>query len=73
MAGKTYGKFKSGLNLVLEVLNKNVEYLSAENPDPDLMKDYQDKFSAGLQEIQEVKESLNGNNETNTEVQFFNC
>lgn len=60
---KTYNKFRNGLSLVLEVLNKNVEYLSAENPDPDLMKDDQDKFSEGLQEIQEVKESLNADNE----------
>lgn len=58
---KTYDKYKSGLSLVLEVLNKNVEYLSADNPDPDLMEDDQEKFSVGLKQIQEVKESLKNN------------
>lgn len=65
---KIYDKYKNGISLVLEVLNKNVDYLSADNPDPDLMKDDQEKFSVGLQQIQEVKETLSGNKEMNNKI-----
>lgn len=56
---RLYDKFKTGFILVYGVVQDNVKYLTVDNPDQDLLEKDQERMSAGLGIIQEVKEHLN--------------